>query len=336
LPNKLGHVLVLRDLGAWLRIEFLGAAARTGLLAELARPRRDAELSSGVEDAGGLRAALLQLGESLGEISREGDRWALRGRRARAVVDSDGLAGMVEELVSYDADVYRSLPARLAGDPPGDYLAESGAVVARASRLAEPVLAALVGELVHRLRPARVLDVGCGTGVYLRHVGTSSGATGAGIDVDEEVVALARRNLSDWGLADRFDVEQADILAIPDHLAGPWDLVLLLQNIYYFPVSERLDVFRRLRRLAPAGHVVVATAVAGTGDPFAAHFDLVLRSTVGNYPLPTSSDISESMRAAGFPTVEVRHLAPGQPLRAFIASSAGGVDGGQGGLDRLG
>lgn len=96
--------------------------------------------------------------------------------------------------------------------------------------------------------------------------------------------------------------------------------MLLFQNIYYFPVVERPGILGRLRSLAPSGRVVVATAVAGTGDPFAAHLDLVLRSTVGNYPLPTVSELREALSAAGFATVEERQLAPRQPLRAFVTS----------------
>ena len=132
-------------------------------------------------------------------------------------------------------------------------------------------------------------------------------------------MALASRNLSAWGLTDRFSVEQADIRGLEGELTGPWDLVLLFQNIYYFPVAERPGILARLRTLAPGGRVVVATTVAGTGDAFAAHLDLVLRSIVGNHPLPTSPELHEALRAAGFASVEERQLAPRQPLRAFLA-----------------
>jgi hypothetical protein len=79
-------------------------------------------------------------------------------------------------------------------------------------------------------------------------------------------------------------------------------------------------VLARLRKLAPNGVVAVATVVASASDPIAAHLDLVLRSTAGNYPLPSAIDVQTGLRAAGFDKIDERGLAPGQPLRAFIAS----------------
>jgi hypothetical protein len=76
----------------------------------------------------------------------------------------------------------------------------------------------------------------------------------------------------------------------------------------------------RLRNLAPNGVLAVATAVADSGDAIARHLDLVLRSTIGNYPLSTTAEIGNELRSAGFATLDQRRLAPRQPLRAFIAS----------------
>jgi hypothetical protein len=96
--------------------------------------------------------------------------------------------------------------------------------------------------------------------------------------------------------------------------------VLLMQNIYYFAGDDRIDLLARTRALAPDGAVLVATAVAGTGDPAAAHLDLVLRSTAGNTGLPTVDELRTDLAAAGFGTVDERRLAPWQPLRALVAS----------------
>jgi SAM-dependent methyltransferase len=233
----------------------------------------------------------------------------------------DGLAALPEEAVVYGSDVYRCLPARLAGAPPGDYLAHHAELVARTSRVAEPIFSTLVTDVVRARRPRRVLDIGCGSGVYLRSVAEAAPeACGAGVDVAADVVALARRNLADWGLDGRYTVEEADLRDLPARLGGPWDLVLLFQNIYYFAPDDRPALLDRLRRLAPDGAVVVGTAVAGTGDPAAAHLDLVLRSTDGNVGLPTAAEMREGLAAAGFRTVDERRLAPLQPLRGFVAS----------------
>jgi len=324
LRHKRAHALLARDFLSWLRFEFLGTAAATGVLDALVEPRSTAELADelGVTDPA-LLTALLRVGQSVGELALTDGRWRLRGLRARAMVDPavDGLAALPEEAVLYGTDVYRRLGDRLAGDPPGDYLREHGELVARTSRLVEPLLAPLVAGVVRARRPARVLEVGCGSGVNLRHVAHASAeVTGVGLDVDADAAALAERNLAGWSLADRFEIHVGDVRDLPDGLAGPWDLVLAFQNIYYFDGPDRRDVLTHLRHLAKGGAVVIATAVAGTGDAAAAHLDAVLRSTVGNTGLPTVDELRNNLTAAGFDTIDERRLAPFQPMRAVVAS----------------
>jgi SAM-dependent methyltransferase len=323
LRHKRAHGLLVRDFVSWLRVEFLGTAARIGLLAALSRPRTVEELTVdlGVADAS-LLVSLLEVGRAVGELRRRGDRWRLAGVRARAVADPAvaGLAALPEEAVVYGSDVYRSLDARLAGAGPGDYLASHAELVARTSRVSEPIFAPFVADVVARCGPRLVLDVGCGSGVYLRHVADAAPeSTGAGVDVQADVVALARGHLTEWRLDTRFRVEVADLRCLPPDLTGPWDLVLALQNIYYFAPGDQPALLARLRELAPGGTVVLGTAVAGTGDPAAAHLDVVLRSTVGSVGLPTSEEMVGALVEAGFARVEERRLAPWQPLRGFIA-----------------
>jgi 4-hydroxy-2,2'-bipyrrole-5-carbaldehyde O-methyltransferase len=323
LRHKRAHALLARDFVAWLRVEFLGAAAGAGVLTALRTPHTVDDLACelAVSDAG-LLVSLLEVGRSVGELSRSGGRWRVTGLRSRAMVDPDvdGLAALPEEATEYGSDVYRRLRQRLQGAPPGDYLADYAELVARTSRVAEPILAPFVADVSGDCRPRRVLDVGCGSGIYLSHVATTApGATGAGVDMSDEVVDLARRNLAGWHLDRRFTVEVADIRSLPPHLSGPWDLVLALQNVYYFGPGDRVGTLARLRALAPGGTVALATAVAGTGDPAAAHLDVVLRSTLGSVGLPTPAEMHEALTEAGFATVEERRLAPWQPLRGFVA-----------------
>jgi 4-hydroxy-2,2'-bipyrrole-5-carbaldehyde O-methyltransferase len=324
LRHKRAHAALARDFVGWLRVEFLGTAAATGILAALTAPRSLDELVSdlGVVDVR-LLDGFLRVGESVGALDHTDGRWRLGGARAWAMVDADvdGLAAVPEEAAVYGADVYLRLGERLAGVPRGDYLDRHGELVARTSRVAEPVFGPLLVDLARRRDARRVLDVGCGSGINLRHVARAGGQVrGVGVDVDPAVVDLAARNLRAWGLAERFEVRRADVRVPPGDLAGPWDLVLLMQNVYYLAGDDRTALLRRLRELAPAAAVVVATAIRGTGDPFAAHLDVVLRSTAETAPLPTIDELQDDLAAAGFTTVEVRHLAPLQPMRAVVAS----------------
>jgi predicted O-methyltransferase YrrM len=282
--------VLAQDLKRWMLIEFLSVATQLGLLGLLNQPRSTTELGGvlGGVDAD-LLGSMLSVGVALGELRGMADgRWELRGERAKAMLDPamDGWAALVAETAGYDADVYRCLPARLRGAPPGDYLGAHAPVLARASRTAEPVLADLVREVVRRAAARRVLDIGCGTAVHLRHAANASpDLTGVGIDIHPEVALLGQRNLHEWGLDARFAVVHADVRTAmatgPQWLAGPWDVVLLLQNIYYFPTTERVDLLAELRRLAPHGVVVMAAVTADSGDPFAVQLDLMLRSTSG-------------------------------------------------------
>jgi SAM-dependent methyltransferase len=324
LRHKRAHALLVRDFVSWLRVQFLGTAARTGVLAALGGgPRGLDDLADDLGADRDLLGSLLEVGVAVRELRRTGDRVRLAGVRARAMLDPavDGLAALPEEAVAYGSDVYRRLDERLAGAPPGDYLDHHTELVARTSRVAEPIFSTFVTDVVRARRPRRVLDIGCGSGVYLRTVATASeDASGVGLDVAADVVDLARRNLAAWGVDGRFRVEQADVRDLPSDLAGPWDLVLLFQNIYYFPAADRPALLACVRALAPGGALVLGTAVAGTGDPAAAHLDLVLRSTNGSVGLPTCGALCSDLAAAGFTSVDERRLAPLQPLRGFVAT----------------
>jgi SAM-dependent methyltransferase len=291
-----GALLAWRDAVPFVRLHYLAVAVELGLLEEL-------------------------LGQALGELRCRAGRWSLRGRRSNALAapTADTMRAMVQEAVGYDAAVYAGLAAHLRGAPPGAYLHTTGAVIARASRLVEPVLAPLLRSLVAQRRPRRLLDVGCGTGVYLVHAAAASPTlTGLGIDLDAGVVDLARMRLAEAGLAGRFEVRHAEIRSaqLP---AASFDLVLLFQNVYYFAADERPDLLHRLRGLlAPGGALVVASLFAGRSLA-AAHYDLLFRATAGCGPLPRRQELDRQLRDAGFTTTRWVQLMPLTSFHAIVA-----------------
>lgn len=303
LPDRAARALALRDLEAWLRMQFLGVASRTGIADALHGHPTLEEVAARAEVADiELLESFLAVGIALGELRERAGRYHVRGRRLRAVVgEARDVRGLVEEVVAYDGPIYANLGAHLRGAPPSDYVEGVGRAVAEASRLAEPVLAPVVQAVVREVRPASVLDVGCGSGVYLRHVRQAAPeASVLGIDVNPEVVAAT----PGARCLDLFEV------------VGRFDLVLLLQNVYYWPPEERPRVFARLRELAPVA--VVATAVR-RGQAFNHHLDLVLRVTRGNWRLPTEDELEEGLRAAGFSSVEVVEPVPATGLVVAVA-----------------
>ncbi len=125
---------------------------------------------------------------------------------------SSDLAGLVEEIVGYDSPIYTHLGDHLRGAPVGDYLAGTSDAIAQASRLAEPVLGPTVRAVARDVDPQQVVDIGCGSGVYLGHVlDVAANATALGIDLDEAVVEVARQNLAAQTRRGRCTVEVMDL-----------------------------------------------------------------------------------------------------------------------------
>jgi SAM-dependent methyltransferase len=322
-PHLRAQVRLGRDLVPLLRLHFLCAASQAGILGAL-QPGGSVEEIAEKLGIGRVELldAMLRLGVSLRELSRRGSRYQLRGpcSRALAAESADPLAAIVEEFVTYGNSVYRHFSGRLRDDPLGDYLESTAALVARSSRTVEPWLAGFLRDQVRERRPQRMLDVGCGSGVYmLRASELDPGLTGTGIDMRSAVVEQARANLARWGIDDRFRVRLADVRSLPADAELAADLIIFFNASYYFAPADRVELFRRLRSLAPTGALVLANLTRGE-SVFASHFDLMLRSTLGSSPLPDADDLVDQLKRAGFGKVTVRKLLPTEPLYGIVAS----------------
>jgi len=320
-PHARTQLSVVRDIEASLRLHFLYAAAQCGLLAAL--PASNDELAQRLSaQRKELLDALLELGLALKELSKSNGRYRIRGRRSRAAASEAGdpLLAMIEEMLTYHADVYRQFTSRLRGGALGNYLDELGAVIARSSRVLDPFVRSFVRSLAGTGRPMRILEVGCGSGIYLRYAAEANPQlTGVAVDVQPSVVEQARANLAAWGVADRFQVLPADIRNPPPEVAGPFDLITLYNNVYYFEEAERPALFRRFRSwLTPGGAFALVSLFHGR--TFASmDLDLALRSTVGHTALPELASVRAQLREGGFGHVKTVKLMPMEPLYGLVA-----------------
>ncbi|HUF53041.1 MAG TPA: methyltransferase domain-containing protein [Dehalococcoidia bacterium] len=131
---------------------------------------------------------------------------------------------------------------------------------------------AAAGEDVHgeatfvtRFEPGSVLDAGCGTGRVGREL-ARRGVEVVGVDIDEEMLATARRKAPDvdWRLADLSDVE----------LGRAFDAIVMAGNVMIFlqPGTEGAVLANMARHLAPGG-VLIAGFQLQTGRLTLARYD---------------------------------------------------------------
>jgi SAM-dependent methyltransferase len=308
-----------------VRLQLIAAALDLGLLDALGEGPASTEQLAGRLGAvdRDLLAAYFRVLAAAGLITGEGS-WRLT-RFGRAVV-RDPVRASYEGFGGYHTELYRDLPALLRGGPGRRDTTENGEVIARLSAAIYPLIRDLLVRTVTQRRPRRVLDIGCGAGLYLAAMlEAAPDATGIGLDVDPDAAALARRTVSERGLADRASVEAVDIqeaLAAgrPGALTDGIDLALLANVIYYVPVDERVELLRAVARLlAPGGALVVVTTMAGP-KLFSRHLDLLLRAQEGRMELPAVDVLLGQLREAGLqPDPPERIGPPGAALSAVTA-----------------
>jgi SAM-dependent methyltransferase len=106
----------------------------------------------------------------------------------------------------------------------------------------------------------RVLDVGCATGTFTAMLASALGPGGAevrGIDVADLAISRARARYPQIGF-ECLTLEEAET-----RFAETFDLITMLEVLYYVPEEERGAVLGRLRRmLRPGGIVVISSMVA--------------------------------------------------------------------------
>lgn len=328
-PALRARIRFRNDLRRFVRLHFLASGLETGIFEALRDPLQPDELA---ERLGFLEretlATLLDLGVALGELRITSAGYHVSGSTARALIarNGDALRAVVLELVDYHSLAYRELPQRLRTGSKGDYLADRAPLIQRSSRIVEPALGAFVRGLVRGTRRLRILELGCGSGIYLRHACEANPQVqGVGVEKDARVVAAARENTRRWGIDERIRIVQADARQLPEKVGEGFDLITLYNNIYYFDRDERVRLLADLRsRLATNGQIAIVTMLR-VRTPAALGLDLVLASTRGCTHLPTEYELETMLRMSEYKEISRRTLVPGEPLIAWLCSAAAPV-----------
>jgi 2-polyprenyl-3-methyl-5-hydroxy-6-metoxy-1,4-benzoquinol methylase len=256
LGERLGLYRALADGGPATSAELAG---RTGTVERYVREWLEHHASSG----------LLAVDDpAAGPLAR---RYRLPAALVPVLVDQDDVRYQAHKGVDI-ARAGRSLPNlveafRSGGAPPPlPWAPEGRAEVNRAlfvNLLGREWLPA-IPEVDRRLRaapPARVADVACGTGWSSIAMAEAYPAiTVDGFDLDPDVVAAARGNARDAGVADRVRFEVSD--ASDPTVTHGYDLVTVFEALH--DMSRPVEALRAARgMLAEGGSVVVADELVG-------------------------------------------------------------------------
>lgn len=309
---------------SYFRVQFLSAAFSSGLLAMLSEgPRALEQIAARMAPnpaTGDAVRAWLDMGVGAGVLRYSGGKYALRRGVPEFLADprNDAWAAFLQEVTDMDGPSLMMLPERLREGRLLTLADQKGELVARSSRTMEPLIEEAIDEVVPRRGGFRLLDVGCGSGTYIRYAAQRNPElTALGLELQPEVAAFARENLRQWGMEARARVESGDIRERPP--CAEFDTVMLNNNIYYFPVEKRVELIRHLGAfLKPGGHLLITTACLGR-NVFSGLLDIWSAGCEGCGRLPAPGEMLAQMRAAGFADHRAKRMVPFIPLYAFIA-----------------
>ena len=319
------RALAIADSRALVRSLFLASAVRIDVLPFLRGGRQFSEIEhlTGCSRPERLRA-WLWIGSELGELSVSVERFGIRGRRARALADGDRfLVAHYRSMLEYQIGPYGELDELLHADVGAGRadLSQYADDIAEVSLAAAPFVSSFVRRSVVELRPAHVLDIGCGTGVYAKVVATTDAhAQIDGIDLAEDVIAAARGEVEQAGYGARIALHVGEARNFVRASPTRFDLVMLLNNIYYFAREGRAALYRDIGDALTNGGQLLIVSMVAPGSVAAAHLHFMLTCQAGTAALPGSGEIESDLADAGFRVLANEVLVPTEPFVGLRAT----------------
>jgi cyclopropane fatty-acyl-phospholipid synthase-like methyltransferase len=167
-------------------------------------------------------------------------------------------------------------------------------------------------------RRAASAKIGCGSGIYLRHAAEhNQSLTALGLELQPEVAVFARTNIHNWSLEGRIKVEDGDIRSRTP--GESFDIATLYNNIYYFPVEERVALLKHIAGFLKSGGFLLLTTCCQEGSLGAEALNLWGAATAGCGRLPSEEELVGQLREAGYRNVKATNLLPGDRFMAFQA-----------------
>jgi ribosomal protein L11 methyltransferase len=113
----------------------------------------------------------------------------------------------------------------------------------------------MLDEVLNRASPRTMLDVGCGSGILALAFAAATRRSAVGVDIDQESVAVARRNAQLNGLQNYLTILKGDGYRLPEiRKRAPFDLIMA--NIFAGPLAQMSGSLER--HLAPGGLAILS------------------------------------------------------------------------------
>ena len=256
--------------------------------------------------------AWLDLGVSLGELKRSQNLYSINGKFSKEILKpaNDTWKSFFQARVEIFHNYIINTPSQLKKHKKFEFSQSYGELFARSSRTVEPFLLDIVDEIIPQTEKCSLLEVGCGSGIYIKRAcDRNPNLNALGLELQEKVADFARDNVAVWQIADRVEIVAKDIRDY--NCENKYDIITFFNLIYYFPVNERIDVLRKLKGLVRPGGQLVLTTLCPINEPSIQLMNLWSSMTEGCGPLPTPEEIYGLFKEAGFSEFQDKKLMPG-------------------------
>jgi 4-hydroxy-2,2'-bipyrrole-5-carbaldehyde O-methyltransferase len=270
--------------------------------------------------------AWLQLGIRLGHLELSARGYSLKGlARKLALPQNDAMLALLQEVAGLHYNLISKTPEKLRNGELFNLDDQDGEIIARSSRVMETFQTQAIDQTFPASGDISLLEIGCGSGFYIKYAATRNPSLRAlGLELQEKVADVARRNIEEWGLQDRVRIEAVDIRRkTPDER---FDIVTLYNNIYYFAVEDRGALLCHVRKFIKPGGLLLLTTCCRGGSLAVEVLNLWGAATATCGRLPSVDEMKRQLDEAGYKDVQSRRLIPGEEFFAFRAlsgSSAG-------------
>jgi SAM-dependent methyltransferase len=264
----------------------------------------------------------LYLGIRLGFLELSTQGYALKGLAKKlALPQNDAVLALVQEVAELHHKLISDTPERLRNGELWSLEDQDGELIARSSRSLEAFQTEAIDQTFPVSEATSLLEIGCGSGFYIKYAATRNPSLSAlGLELQPNVANVAYQNIQEWGLQDRVRIEVGDIRekAIGEH----FDIATLYNNIYYFPVKDRVSLLRHIKKFLKANGFLLLTTCCQGGSLGIGVLNLWGAATATGGRLPSVEEIIKQLVEAGYQNVQATSLIPGDKFYAFKAHHA--------------